>query len=847
TDVKGYALANATVAVTSIATNSEQDVQTAADGSYTTAALVSGNYQLQVFVVNDTGSQTIAKRVDVGTGTQTVNFDFSPGVTSATAALEGTALGSDGKALTDTTVMIKHYEQSDQQLPTYWASMSVTNGAFKFGKLPPGSYSVELQGSDANGNPYQLNRTVTASANAIARVDANFQATTSGPFGALSGALIDPPVQPLAGATVGVYGTKTKDQYFVPLDATGHFQVGNLVPDSYRVSFYSTEGYSGVQIVNVTAGQVAKANFAYSATHDSSTSAMKVSLIDQKGAPITGEDVTISLRDYSQWMFTSTMSLSAETDEHGQATFGYLRPGNYEVSFTKTVSDQTLSGRQLVTLSANGSGTVTITFAQSQDPTLGTIKGTLTDDQDQPINNASVSADLYGSSGDVSSSYTEPVNTDGSYVFGSLQPGKYKVSFSGATANGNSVSGNKVLQVNAGGTAQGDFQFAAHTSDVTGAVSGQLTDGNGQPIAGVDIWLVRTQTSDSTWYSMETAADGKYSFGNIVPGNYQLQASILQDGHYTDVQKVIRVTAGVTTKENLSSVVGPTDTLGAISGTVLDSQGHPLANALILVSQSNQNITMQAETDGNGKYLVGNLPPGSYRVDLFATLPAGSVSAHATCMVTANQTATQNVSFFAQSTDFTGGLKGTVTDKNGKAFPEANVTVSNKTTGASWGMQTDAAGLYSVGQMLPGTYDVTAVASVNNQVMTLSSKQVTIKQGNVAVLDLSAKPDPNDASLSGKIIGSDGKPLANQSVYVEATTGSFFTYGTTDATGVYHFDGLDPNTYQVDVYLNSVTANAYAARKTIVLGTKQKGTLNFNFQTKQSSSTGSVTGTMQDT
>ncbi|MGH9680458.1 MAG: carboxypeptidase regulatory-like domain-containing protein, partial [Candidatus Acidiferrales bacterium] len=64
-----------------------------------------------------------------------------------------------------------------------------------------------------------------------------------------------------------------------------------------------------------------------------------------------------------------------------------------------------------------------------------------------------------------------------------------------------------------------------------------------------------------------------------------------------------------------------------------------------------------------------------------------------------------------------GALSGTVSDPSGAAIPNANLAIKAVATGVSRTVTTDAAGLYSAPNLLPGTYEVTASASGFKQVV----------------------------------------------------------------------------------------------------------------------------------
>src|SRR5437879_12367331 len=56
----------------------------------------------------------------------------------------------------------------------------------------------------------------------------------------------------------------------------------------------------------------------------------------------------------------------------------------------------------------------------------------------------------------------------------------------------------------------------------------------------------------------------------------------------------------------------------------------------------------------------------------------------------------------------TGSITGYVTDPSGAAIPDANVTATAVQTGVGTSRTTDAAGLYLINNLLPGTYTTAA-------------------------------------------------------------------------------------------------------------------------------------------
>ena len=88
-----------------------------------------------------------------------------------------------------------------------------------------------------------------------------------------------------------------------------------------------------------------------------------------------------------------------------------------------------------------------------------------------------------------------------------------------------------------------------------------------------------------------------------------------------------------------------------------------------------------------------------------------------------------------------GTFSGTVSDPSGAAVPNAQITIKDTSTGISHTATTDAAGFYSVPNLLPGKYDVTATATgfattvQSGVTLTVGAKQelsITLTVGQVS-------------------------------------------------------------------------------------------------------------------
>ena len=155
-----------------------------------------------------------------------------------------------------------------------------------------------------------------------------------------------------------------------------------------------------------------------------------------------------------------------------------------------------------------------------------------------------------------------------------------------------------------------------------------------------------------------------------------------------------------------------------ISGEVVDESGHPLMNAAVMViGTSGERATKSEATDENGKFIVRDLQPGAYRLqvrspayildDISTQTPDGSPRVYRTG---------EHVSITLSKG---GVISGSVTDQSGNAIVGVNVTAvrirqANETTLASdssgSSRMTDDRGIYRLYGLRPGKYFVYAGA-----------------------------------------------------------------------------------------------------------------------------------------
>jgi len=155
-----------------------------------------------------------------------------------------------------------------------------------------------------------------------------------------------------------------------------------------------------------------------------------------------------------------------------------------------------------------------------------------------------------------------------------------------------------------------------------GSVSGRVVTGGGEPLRRATVVIEQVKYADG---STETVADattddnGEFSFSNLVPARYRLEAekSGYVAGRFPSTKALVRVTAG----DVINDVTLRLVPVSVVSGIVLDGNGDPLAKADIRLLHYKYHpggrrlaVAREAISDERGEYRIGDLNPGRYYV-----------------------------------------------------------------------------------------------------------------------------------------------------------------------------------------------------------------------------------------
>jgi len=471
-----------------------------------------------------------------------------------------------------------------------------------------------------------------------------------GSQGSISGTVTDLGGAPLGGIEVYVY-----DRSLAPLydqtavtAADGSYTLEGLWPETYFVEFYDpAAGFSGgfypdlggtadATTVPVGSGAVTGVDAALEAAVPGSLPGnVSGTVTDELGAPTFGVRVTAHPTGGEEWV------RSAFTDAAGFYRLRDLPAGSYRIRFADPGGDlvaewyDDATGEEDATPVAVADGAET----PGVDAELG-IAGAVSGAVTNPFGNAypitSVSAYLFdGAEYEFFDSTLADEDDGGRYFLGGLPPGLYRICFYASSFGGpgdgecyddvEELADATDLVVVAGEVIEGIDAIIG--SGPPGAISGTVTDGAGDPVAGIEVILYDTSLQP-TGDTAVTGADGSYAIdllyrdfyyaelrdpAGILPGEFYLDAPALEqatpirvdDGEVTGVDAVL---------DGAGSGAGG----AAIAGTVTEvGTGDPLAGVRVRCFDPDYYVEVcDTVTGADGGYLLGGyLPAGDYLVE----------------------------------------------------------------------------------------------------------------------------------------------------------------------------------------------------------------------------------------
>jgi protocatechuate 3,4-dioxygenase beta subunit len=292
-------------------------------------------------------------------------------------------------------------------------------------------------------------------------------------------------------------------------------------------------------------------------------------------------------------------------------------------------------------LSFPGTGAAAIPLAFAPQPPLPQLSGTVTDAGGQPVPGVDVWA--YAPADSWVGSRQAVTDAQGSFEITQVEPGvPYRVLFrppAGSPLAAEWWDGQRarqdagVVELSAAAIAEVHGQL-----DEAGAITGSVTDGNGNPVPAVQVSAYGPRDTWIASHVASTASDGTYRIGGLRPAEtgdvYRVlfsppAGSGLATEWFDDAGgRTLATEIAVPGGQTLGDVDAQLAQTGAIAGTVTDAGGSPVPGVQVSAYAPGDFLvaTHTVSTGADGTYRIDGVRPGAYRVR-FAPPPFGSLAA----------------------------------------------------------------------------------------------------------------------------------------------------------------------------------------------------------------------------
>ena len=425
---------------------------------------------------------------------------------------------------------------------------------------------------------------------------------------------------------------------------------------------------------------------------------------------------------------------------------------------------------------------------------------------------AGVQAQLYTAGDGTVPIATAATADDGSFAFGRLSKGTYKVRFTGAGFSdlwydtGRVFSEAKEIEVPEGEAfALDPMAFGGRPGTVSGKVI--ATDPTGTTITVISPGLVDTSTP-AVVATVDVSADGSFVLTGIPsPATYQLVAE--RPGSAAETRTLV-LGAGDSV-DDIQIVLRPGD--GVISGKVT-ADGTNLGGVTITATDGTNSVaTVSLTEDAVGTYVIRNLAtPGVYTVTVTAE---GFLPQTRTINLTPAGTAGADWALLPAA----GSIRGRVLTSGGQGLGAVTVTltggdVSRTTRSLSVAVGADPAGSYVFESLpAPGTYTLT---------FSLDGLVSQVRLVNVggsapgAIVGIDVVMSSSKALVRGTITNFLGDPVAASELTLTNGASTRVLLSAHEPIGQYTFGNLEPGTY-------TLTATLTGAAPVVRLVTVQPG------------------------
>lgn len=548
--------------------------------------------------------------------------------------------------------------------------------------------------------------------------------------------------------------SSTGQTYTVNTDNFGNYEL-NIVPGTFEVIAQKSGFLSSdpIDIVLSPGQQINNRNFSLI------ENIAPISGIVSSGASVL-RNATVTVTSPNQPEF------SESTITQVSGSYGFTLPaGNsYVVKASKTgYTTQTIETGQLEPSQTS----VTFNFNLTENP--ASISGAVTNQNGAGITGVVVNA--LNSQNEVVSSATSQANGlytlglfGGTYTIQAQRPGHIPASFETTVNTGQNISNVNVVLVE---------NYASLTGQVTS------TDGDA-PLENVVIGISRQGGGNNA--TRISGATGNYSYARLTTGTYTFTYSL--DGYLSVTTSGFQVTDG----QQIQLPVQMVPLTGAISGSVVDALGTPVANASVIATNSN-GLPTTTLTDANGQFSFVEIEYDVFSIVANATGFTSSepVNVEITPNDPSNDASVLEV--VENNGVITGQILDSVTDAGVRL-----VSVSISGPKGSGNAVTDNSGTYTVGNLSPGVYSVEAI---REGYTTFSQSSIEITSQD-PVQTINGVVTLNNGQINGTVTNQVGGSLGTAvSLRAVSETLSYTTQSSND--GSFSFENVETGrTYTIE-------------------------------------------------
>lgn len=819
----------------------------AADGAYEIAGLDAGRYR--VFYVDGSndhlggywhdGSPVAdayaddATPIDLGPGDQvTINAQLRTAghitgtVTGPDSALEGI----------EVSAYIRDFEGS---LTFIAQAETDADGHYDVNGLIGNTYYLEF--ADPLGRGY-----ITLGADDVDPVVVDPGATVAGVDAALAlggtigGTVTDPAGDPLDHVYVQLTrltvpgSSGFPDQDYVDhtyTAADGSYAFVGLRDDTYAVAFqdftgtYTQQYYdSTYDFLNPTPVVIAGAAHRTDVDATMQTySGISGRVVDQGGTGLGSIGVTLYRYEYDHWEAQYTI----DTGASGAYDLTNLRPGDYRLRFDDYDADHYLSRWWQDADAEEDARTITVPPGQTvalDDETLrvaGHIAGAVTDGDGAGLEGITVVV-RRAAPPTFPTVRETTTGADGAFDLSGLAAGEYVVGLqddSGTYVDEFWEDGATLEDATPLEVTDGQTTTIEPVLDAAGTIAGTVADADLAAVRNVTVKAYRWDAGTSAWAQVATDTTdsaGQYEFRGLAAGDYTLEYDGRALGYlreYWDDRATLDQADHLTiaTGQAVTDADARLQQAGRVRGTVTDSVSHTaVANVDVeLYAAGEDTPYATVRTDSSGRYDVGSLPFGDYRVELSDRGAQRHVAtSRDVTLSAAAPTAQTDVALVPG-----GSIAGSVVE-SWDDYPIQNIRVTlYGGSGDDWdevdSVVTDVNGEFTFTGLPVGSYklryaDTTSDGFLpewfrdkdslaNALAVDIEAPGATVGLGGPEVMDLGGV-------INGKVTGTDVGKLAEAVVRLYRLDGDDWVYvdsRLTSSEGDYEFRALAPGSYRV--------------------------------------------------